>query len=125
MRSNKKSILRKKVKKRTQRGGGVRFWKQLVLGRFFGVGGPSRSRHRSKRKSRPRSPSKSKSPPKNRLQTKPKVKSEVDILFDQYKNLTLDENKFKRLSKKDREKLVEKITHYKEKQDPNSDYNFN
>ena len=123
MRSNKKSMLRKKVKKRTQRGGGVRFWKQLVLGRFFGVGGPSR--HRSKRKSRPRSPPKSKSSPKNRLPIDPKVKSEVEILFEQYKKLILDQSRVNKLSKKDREKLVEKITEYKEKQDPNSDYNFN
>ena len=118
MKSNKKNY-KSKRKTRSQKGGGWKFWKQIMTGRLFGVGGPSKYRSKSRSKSR------SRSPPKNRLSVKPKIKSEVDILFEQYKKLTLDQSRVNKLSKKDYQKLVDKITEYNEKKDRNSDYNFN
>tara|TARA_B100001057_G_C22598869_1_gene851955 strand:+ start:354 stop:671 length:318 start_codon:yes stop_codon:yes gene_type:complete len=104
-------------------GGGWKFWKQILTGRLFGVGGPSKSKSKPKSRSPPKS--RSKSSPKNRFLTKPKVRSEVDILFEQYKKLTLDQSRVNKLSKKDYQKLVDRITEYTEKKDRNSDYNFN
>ena len=134
MKSNKKNY-KSKRKTRSQMGGGWKFWKQILTGRLFGVGGPSKPRSKPRSKSKSRSPpksrsksnskSKSKSSPKNRLSVKPKVRSEVDILFEQYKKLTLDQSRVNKLSKKDYQKLVDKITEYNEKKDRNSDYNFN
>ena len=128
MKSNKKNY-KSKRKTRSQMGGGWKFWKQILTGRLFGVGGPSKPRSKYKSKPKPKSrsqpKSKSRSPPKNRFLTKPKVRSEVDILFEQYKKLTLDQSRVNKLSKKDYQKLVDKITEYTEKKDRNSDYNFN
>ena len=110
-----KSKSKQKTKKRTQRGGGVRFWKQLFMGRFFGVGGPSRTRTRTRTRSPPksRSKSKSKSPPTPRKRpgyaSKHKVTSEVDLLIGQHRTLTLNLNRVKKLGKKDYEKFVEKL----------------
>ena len=123
MKSNKKNY-KSKRKTRSQKGGGIRLWKKIFLGPFWKIGEP-KPKSKPKSRSRSRSRSRSKSPPKNRLSVKPKITSEVDILFGQYKKLTLDQSRVNKLSKKDYQKLVDKITEYTEKKDRNSDYNFN
>ena len=99
-----KSKSKQKTKKRTQRGGGMRFWKKLFLGPFWRIGEPRR-----KSKSKPKSPpkSKSKSPPT------PKLRPNENILFDEYKNLTLSEKKLNQLSSAEYKRFVKKIKKHK------------
>ena len=64
---------KQKTKKRKQMGGELRprFWKQLILGRFFGVGGPSKSRSKPKSKPKPKPKPKPKSKPKSKPKPNP------------------------------------------------------
>ena len=109
-----KSSLKRKTKK--QSGGGMRFWQQLLMGRFFGVGGPSksrsrsRSRSRSKSRSRSRSRSRSNSSYKNRLLSKPKVTSRVDKLVNDHKKLILNPKQVNKLTKTEYNEFVRRIT---------------
>lgn len=108
----------KKVKTKKQMGGGIRFWKKILLGPFWKIGEP-KSKTKPKPKSKSKTKSKSKSKSKTKVKHIPMPKSEVDILFKQYKNLTLDQKRVDKLSKKDYQILVEKINMYKRKGESN------
>ena len=107
-----KSKSKQKTKKRTQLGGGWKFWKQILTGRLFGVGGPSKPRSRSppKSKSKTRSKPKSRSKTRSRSPPKPKVTSRVDIVVKEHEKSMLNLKKVKKLSNSEYNEFVRRIT---------------
>ena len=108
MKSNKKNY-KSKRKTRSQKGGGIRFWKKIFLGPFWKIGEPKpKSKSRSNPKSKSRS--KSRSPPKNRLPVKPRVTSRVDIVVKEHEKSMLNLKKVKKLSNAEYNEFVRRIT---------------
>ena len=96
---------KQKTKKRKQMGGELRprFWKQLILGRFFGVGGPSKSRSKPKPKSKPKPQPEPKQEPTLSLYLNTETPGALDRVDDRIDEIN---NRFDTLSE------VHKLIHH-------------